>query len=1361
MAEGDGGKAKSETIAVVIRIRPMNGKEQMRGERIAVEYDEERSEIGIRATDGKLTNPWTFDGIFGIDTEQGNMYNKVARNMVDTTFDGFNATIFAYGQTGSGKTFSMDGTREYPGIIPRAIQHIFDKIAQITAEAGDQQVFLVRVSYLEVYNEQVHDLLGKETSAEANVLPIKEDAKEHRFFAKDLTERVVDNKHDVEDMIAEGNRRRSVAKTDMNAESSRSHAIFTCMVERQRITSPEVAAAAAAFGDATPEPPPATVAAPAAADFKGKKGGKAAPVKEAGPAAAGMASGPLDKKAGSITVGKLNLVDLAGSERGAKTGATGSTAKEGSYINKSLSALGDVIKALEIRALDTKQTKVHIPYRNSALTKLLSDSLGGNSRTLMIAACGPAGSNTEETISTLRFAARVKAVKNKPKVNEDPKDAKLRELAEEIARLKAEAAKGGGGGGGGGGGSGGVDSARLAEAHVHSVVGKIMYKVAMKRLEKKEVAAVAALSTMEREKDSELEQLRAKVASTQAEKDAVELRAQELIAQKAADYERKMAEALAGGGGGAGVSAGLMDAKAQAAAEEARLKAEAEAAKARAAESAKFEAALKEAKAKGNQSLQMSLEEAEASRKAAASFEARALKAEARNKELEQRLNEADARADGAVAMMVKRIKAMEESVSSTESDLEARTDELERLRAERGEDEATFKAIKDSAMEQLGHAQARIEVLTKDLNAAWEQSGQLEARMKGASGGRLLTAMLDRRDGIRLRKALKHWASSKIAGYAPKAFPEQLGPFGLMATSLTKNMQLNLQPAVGIYTYQVPMVGPLADISKRFGDSVMDIGQLSPPHALTLSHQARRFAGIPDTATTVMWAYPLVGMAETSQKFELDLSDSALLFTTFGGFVYCDSEDDVVHTCAIGAGEDLFFDPSKPWRPNFTEKLAQAGRFQAITISALSDVGALYYCWVHAGERLSGAVGNEEWMVAEHGAFVYLFNEPDDKHSDPRNVFFPVWGGKGRGSGSDSLGGATDFVKKFASGADAVGHRFDDEYAPPTAAAKARRRMTVRGKAPLPPPPPQPSRGPSATIITRLKSIDDEFSSDIERMAFDDGPMGVGIKYRAGCGLMVVNVARGGQACVQGLTIGCVIVELMGEHVAEDIDERTFLAHMSGLERPILLGYRRPKPQGQSEADDELASAVVAAQALHSQMEAERQEKMVVARFDAGSLGMSLSVTGRGLEVTSVDPKGQAARGGVAKGAVIAEVEGEELPSVPKEKLQAAFISRFASLPRPVHIGFELPQKGGGGGGTSPPRATGSGGGGAVPKRATMAPGVRPPPPAVARSASAASKSAGTARSVNFGTASPRAPSGPLFGAGTAAKHSGARIKL
>lgn len=279
-------------------------------------------------------------------------------------YSGYNGTVFAYGQTGCGKSFTMVGIEEQLGIIPRAFDHIFDYIA-----VTNDSKFLVHSSYLEIYNEEVRDLLGKDVKKK---LELKEHP-EKGVYVSGLSLHKVHNRQELEKVMAMGSKNRSMGATLMNVDSSRSHCIFTIDIE---IMTPD-------------------------------EGG--------------------DEK---LKAGKLNLVDLAGSERQSKTGATGDRLKEATKINLSLSALGNVISAL----VDGKSK--HIPYRDSKLTRLLQSSLGGNTKTLMIACVSPADNNYDETLSTLRYANRAKNIKNKPRINEDPKDALLREYQEEINKLK-------------------------------------------------------------------------------------------------------------------------------------------------------------------------------------------------------------------------------------------------------------------------------------------------------------------------------------------------------------------------------------------------------------------------------------------------------------------------------------------------------------------------------------------------------------------------------------------------------------------------------------------------------------------------------------------------------------------------------------------------------------------------------------------------------------------------------------------------------------------------------------------------------------------------------------------------------------
>lgn len=366
----------SENVRVVVRCRPMNEKETSTNCSQVVHVDEGRGSITLTSPGDRSEPPkvFTFDTVFGPNCKQVDVYNIVARPIVESVLESYNGTIFAYGQTGTGKTFTMEGIRTVPelcGIIPNSFAHIFGAIAK--SEGGVN--FLVSVSYLEIYNEEVRNLLNiNQTAMEVKERP------DVGVYVKDLEMCIVQNADKMNEVMTRGNKNRAVGATNMNATSSRSHAIFTVQID---------------------------------CNTKGSDG--------------------KDK----FRTGKLHLVDLAGSERQAKTGATGQRLKEATKINLSLSTLGNVISAL----VDGKSS--HIPYRNSKLTRLLQDSLGGNSKTVMVANVGPADYNYDESVSTLRYANRAKNIKNKARINEDPKDALLRQYQSEIDKLKKLLEEGG------------------------------------------------------------------------------------------------------------------------------------------------------------------------------------------------------------------------------------------------------------------------------------------------------------------------------------------------------------------------------------------------------------------------------------------------------------------------------------------------------------------------------------------------------------------------------------------------------------------------------------------------------------------------------------------------------------------------------------------------------------------------------------------------------------------------------------------------------------------------------------------------------------------------------------------------------
>nr|XP_056710143.1 kinesin-like protein KIF13A isoform X1 [Euleptes europaea] len=303
------------------------------------------------------------------------VFKCLGEGILEKAFQGYNACIFAYGQTGSGKSFSMMGYTEQLGLIPRLCYALFQRI---TLEENDSHTFKVEVSYMEIYNEKVRDLLDPKGSRQS--LKVRE----HKVlgpYVDGLSQLAVTSFEDIESLMSEGNKSRTVAATNMNEESSRSHAVFNIIVTQTLYD---------------------------------------------------LQSGNSGEK-----VSKVSLVDLAGSERVSKTGAAGERLKEGSNINKSLSTLGLVISSLADQAAGKGKNKF-VPYRDSVLTWLLKDNLGGNSQTAMIATISPAADNYEETLSTLRYADRAKRIVNHAIVNEDPNARVIRELREEVEKLKEQ-----------------------------------------------------------------------------------------------------------------------------------------------------------------------------------------------------------------------------------------------------------------------------------------------------------------------------------------------------------------------------------------------------------------------------------------------------------------------------------------------------------------------------------------------------------------------------------------------------------------------------------------------------------------------------------------------------------------------------------------------------------------------------------------------------------------------------------------------------------------------------------------------------------------------------------------------------------
>ncbi|KAL8980116.1 MAG: hypothetical protein Q9205_004712 [Flavoplaca limonia] len=386
-------------IKVVVRVRPFNGRELDRKAKCVVQMKDSQTILipppdaeerlrgakNLRGADGQKTfafdrSYWSFNRADPHFAGQEDLFGDLGAPLLDNAFQGYNNCIFAYGQTGSGKSYSMMGYGEESGVIPRICEDMFTRITDYQKDKN--LTYTVEVSYLEIYNERVRDLLNPSTKGNLKV-------REHPStgpYVEDLAKLVVRSFPEIQQLMDEGNKARTVAATSMNDTSSRSHAVFTLIVTQKRHDE--------------------------------------------------------ETRMDTERVAKISLVDLAGSERATSTGATGARLKEGAEINRSLSTLGRVIAALADLSTGKKKNISMVPYRDSVLTWLLKDSLGGNSMTAMIAAISPADINFEETLSTLRYADSAKRIKNHAVVNEDPNARMIRELKEELAQLRSKLSSG-------------------------------------------------------------------------------------------------------------------------------------------------------------------------------------------------------------------------------------------------------------------------------------------------------------------------------------------------------------------------------------------------------------------------------------------------------------------------------------------------------------------------------------------------------------------------------------------------------------------------------------------------------------------------------------------------------------------------------------------------------------------------------------------------------------------------------------------------------------------------------------------------------------------------------------------------------
>ncbi|XP_056242788.1 kinesin-like protein KIF21A isoform X1 [Seriola aureovittata] len=388
------------SVRVALRIRPQLAREKIEGCHICTYVMPGEPQVIL----GK-DKAFTYDYMFDMDSQQDSIYATCTEKLIDGCFEGYNATVFAYGQTGSGKTYTM-GTGfdvnivdEELGIIPRAVHHLFKGIEERRQAAQEQgrpvPEFKINAQFLELYNEEVLDLFDSARDMkQKSHIKIHEDAT-GGIYTVGVTTRTVSSEAEMMQCLKLGALSRTTASTQMNVQSSRSHAIFTIHLCQVRVC---------------------------ASDNQENDSDNR------------VSNGNSEMDEYETLTAKFHFVDLAGSERLKRTGATGDRAKEGISINCGLLALGNVISALG----DRSKRSSHVPYRDSKLTRLLQDSLGGNSQTVMIACISPSDRDFMETLNTLKYANRARNIKNKVMVNQDKASQQISALRTEIARLQIE-----------------------------------------------------------------------------------------------------------------------------------------------------------------------------------------------------------------------------------------------------------------------------------------------------------------------------------------------------------------------------------------------------------------------------------------------------------------------------------------------------------------------------------------------------------------------------------------------------------------------------------------------------------------------------------------------------------------------------------------------------------------------------------------------------------------------------------------------------------------------------------------------------------------------------------------------------------
>ncbi|KAM8801251.1 kinesin-like protein KIF21A isoform 4-T4 [Rhynchonycteris naso] len=397
------GAPDESSVRVAVRIRPQLAKEKIEGCHICTSVTPGEPQVFL----GK-DKAFTFDYVFDIDSQQEQIYTHCIEKLIEGCFEGYNATVFAYGQTGAGKTYTM-GTgfdvniiEEEQGIISRAVKHLFKSIEEKKHAAMKNGLpppdFKVNAQFLELYNEEVLDLF--DTTRDIDAKNKKSNIRIHEdstggIYTVGVTTRTVNTESEMMQCLKLGALSRTTASTQMNVQSSRSHAIFTIHLCQTRMC-PQI-------------------------DAENSTDNK-------------VISESSEMNEFETLTAKFHFVDLAGSERLKRTGATGERAKEGISINCGLLALGNVISALG----DKSKRATHVPYRDSKLTRLLQDSLGGNSQTIMIACVSPSDRDFMETLNTLKYANRARNIKNKVMVNQDRASQQINALRSEITRLQME-----------------------------------------------------------------------------------------------------------------------------------------------------------------------------------------------------------------------------------------------------------------------------------------------------------------------------------------------------------------------------------------------------------------------------------------------------------------------------------------------------------------------------------------------------------------------------------------------------------------------------------------------------------------------------------------------------------------------------------------------------------------------------------------------------------------------------------------------------------------------------------------------------------------------------------------------------------